>query len=125
MKKITYLLMIVTLSGCVSLTAEERDFSRQLEEQDITVDRPCGVWEAPASPAAAGALNLLPGFGNFYLASGNGGEGGQYLVGFANLLLWPWSILWGIPEATIDAQTINQRELNYYCKKSDYLVLRK
>ena len=106
--------MILTLSGCVSLTAREREFSRQLAAKDITVDRPCGVWEAPANPAAAGALNLLPGFGNFYLAAGNGADNSQYLVGVANLLLWPWSIFWGVPEAAIDAETINERELIWH-----------
>ena len=77
-------------------------------------EKPAGEWERPASPAGAGALNLLPGFGNFYLASGNGGDGGHYLYGFLNLLTWPISVVWGIPEAAIDAETINERELVYY-----------
>ncbi len=113
---ISTIILLLSLSACTHLTAYEREFSRQLAAKNITVDRPCGVWEAPANPAAAGALNLLPGFGNFYLASGNGADNSQYLVGFANLLLWPWSIFWGVPEAAIDAGTLNQRELNYFCK---------
>ena len=33
---------------------------------------------------------------------------------FLNLLTWPISVVWGIPEAAIDAETINERELVYY-----------
>ncbi|MDX9788912.1 MAG: hypothetical protein RBT11_19205 [Desulfobacterales bacterium] len=65
-------------------------------------------------PAAAGVLNILPGFGNFYLASGTD-ESSQWLYGFLNLLSWPVSVVWGIPEAAIDANTINKKEtVNYY-----------
>ena len=59
-------------------------------------------------------MNILPGFGNFYLAVGNGGDSSYYLYGALNLLFWPISVLWGIPEATIDANRINERELIYY-----------
>lgn len=102
------------LIGCTTLTHQERNTLRSLQAEGITVDKPVGNWERPASPAGAGALNLLPGFGNFYLASGNGGDSSQYLYGFLNLLTWPISILWGIPEAAIDANRINKRELIYY-----------
>jgi hypothetical protein len=87
-----------------------------LKGQGVTVDRPAGSWERPANPAGAGALNLLPGFGNFYLASGNGGDSSHYLYGTINLLFWPISILWGVPEAAIDANNINEREMLYYYK---------
>ena len=46
----------------------------------------------------------------------NGGDGNQYLYGFLNLLTWPISVVWGIPEAGIDANTINQRELIHFYK---------
>ena len=41
-------------------------------------------------------------------------EKSHYLYGFLNLLTWPLSIIWGIPEAAIDANTINERELVYF-----------
>ena len=59
---------------------------------------------------------MLPGIGNFYLAIGNGGDSSHYLYGTLNLLTWPVSVLWGVPEAIVDANTINQRELVYYYK---------
>ena len=105
MQKTLFLAASLLLASCTSLTHQERNTLRSLQAQGITVDKPVGNWEAPASPAGAGALNLLPGFGNFYLASGNAGDSGQYLYGFLNLLTWPISILWGIPEAAIDAGT--------------------
>lgn len=115
MKKILLTLTIVGfLSACTSLTHQERQTLQSLKAQGITVEKPVGTWERPASPAGAGSLNLLPGFGNFYLATGNCGDGNQYLYGFLNLLTWPISIVWGIPEAAIDANRINERELIYY-----------
>lgn len=54
------------------------------------------------------------GFGNFYLASGNGADSSHWLYGLLNLLTWPLSILWGVPEAAIDANRINEREMIYY-----------
>ena len=53
-------------------------------------------------PVLAGVLNILPGFGNFYLAYGTQ-QSGQWGIGLFNLLLWPISPIWGIPEAAIDA----------------------
>lgn len=107
-------IMAACLSACTTLTHQEKNTLYSLKAQGITVEKPAGNWETPASPAGAGALNLLPGFGNFYLASGNGGDSSQYLYGFLNLLTWPISVIWGIPEASIDANRINERELIYF-----------
>lgn len=107
-------IMAICLSACTTLTHQEKNTLYSLKAQGITVEKPAGNWETPASPAGAGALNLLPGFGNFYLASGNGGDSSQYLYGFLNLLTWPISVIWGIPEASIDANRINERELIYF-----------
>ena len=86
-----------------------------MEYRGITVDRAPGGWQQPASPLAAGLLNVLPGGGNFYLASGNAADSSHWVYGMVNLLFWPISILWGVPEATIDAGNINKREmLNFY-----------
>jgi hypothetical protein len=105
---------MVLLSACTNLTMQERQTLRSLKTQGITVDTPAGNWERPASPAGAALLNLLPGIGNFYLASGNGAQSEHALYGTLNLLTWPISILWGVPEGAIDAKTINERELIYY-----------
>lgn len=115
MKKFySLILAMALLSGCSSLSYTEKTAVRSLKSQGITVEKPVGPWEAPASVGAAGGLNLLPGVGNFYLASGEGAEKSHYLYGFLNLLTWPLSIVWGIPEAAIDANTINERELVYF-----------
>lgn len=114
MKKNFALAAFVILSACTTLTKSEHDQLQILKSHGITVDRPLGNYEKPAKPAAAGLLNLLPGFGNFYLASGNGAESGHWLYGAGNLLFWPFSILWGVPEAVVDANSINERELIYY-----------
>ena len=115
MKKILFsVLMAVYLSACTSLTRTEENQLRELKSYGISVYKPTGYWEKPASPVAAGLLNLLPGFGNFYLGAGNGADGMHVLYGFLNLLFWPLSVLWGVPEAAIDAGRINQRELIYY-----------
>lgn len=103
------------LIGCTSLTFQEQQELADLQYRGITVDRAPGGWQQPASPLTAGLLNLLPGGGNFYLASGNAGDSSHWTFGFLNLLTWPISILWGVPEAAIDAGNINKRDmLNFY-----------
>ena len=106
--------MICLFCACTHLTRQEEMQLRALRGQGVSVDKPLGPWEEPANPLAAAALNVLPGFGNFYLATGNGGDSSHYLYGVLNLLTWPISILWGIPEAALDANRINERELIYY-----------
>ncbi len=112
--KLFTVVIAVCLSACTTLTRMEENQLRELKSYGISVDRPTGYWEKPASPLAAGLLNLLPGIGNFYLGMGNGAESAHMLYGFLNFLLWPSSIIWGIPEAAIDAGRINERELIYY-----------
>ena len=114
MRNIFIFLLLLTVCACTTLTKQEQNNLRSLKAQGITVDRPLGSFERPANPGAAGALNLLPGIGNFYLAGGNGGDSSHWLYGCLNLLTWPFSILWGIPEAAVDANRINERELIYY-----------
>jgi len=105
---------IMLLSACTSLTMQEKQTLRSLKTYGITVDTPVGNWDRPASPAGAALLNILPGIGNFYLAAGNGGQSDHYLYGSLNLLFWPLSVVWGIPEGAVDANRINERELIYY-----------
>ena len=105
---------LIFLSACTSLTMQEKHTLRSLKTHGITVDTPTGNWERPANPAGTALLNLLPGIGNFYLASGNGGQSEHFLYGTLNLLTWPISVVWGIPEAAVDANRINERELIYF-----------
>ncbi len=114
MLKTCLIISTALLAACTTLTKQEQNNLRSLKAQGVTVDRPVGNFEPPANPGAAGALNLLPGIGNFYLASGNGGDSSHWLYGTLNLLTWPISILWGVPEAAVDANRINERELIYY-----------
>ena len=57
-------------------------------------------------PILAAALNLLPGFGNAYLE-----QWGPFV---GNLLFWPLSAIWGVPQAYIDANTLNKKETLYF-----------
>lgn len=103
------ILAMMFLSGCVSLS--------RTEEATLSELRSYGVSDTEVKEkngGTAGALNILPGFGNFYLAAGTD-EGEQWAYGFLNLLTWPASVLWGIPEAAIDANTMNKKAtVNYY-----------
>ena len=101
-------------AGCVSLSYVEKRELRELKSKGIDVDHGAGGFDAPNSIAAAGLLNVLPGFGNFYLAFGRGNDSVQGVYGIINLLLWPFSVIWGAPQAAIDAHTLNQRELLYF-----------
>lgn len=121
MKKTLLMLTALTLmSGCTTLTRQEQMQLQQLKSQGITLDKPAGNFEAPNSPLMAGALNLLPGVGNFYLAMGNGSDSAHALYGLGNLLFWPISVVWAIPEGAIDAINLNKREMIYYYKYDPY-----
>ena len=101
--------VLLLSTSCTHLNKQEQAKWRELQNLGVREsDNPV------ASPAMAGGLNILPGFGNFYLAAGNGGDSTQWLYGALNLVTWPVSILWGVPEAVIDANAINKRELIYY-----------
>jgi len=102
------------LQGCSGLSPAEKQSYRSFQSQGITIDNPVGLWEKPASSWAAGALNLLPGCGNYYLACGNAGDGEHFVLGFVNMLFWPISAVWGIPEAAVDANNINKRDMLHF-----------
>lgn len=115
MKKTLLLATVLfSIASCTTLTHQEKRQLEQLRAHGITIDRPAGSWSEPASPAIAGALNILPGFGNFYLASGNASESSHWIYGGLNLITWPFSIFWGVPEAAIDAGAINKRDMLYF-----------
>lgn len=96
-------------TACVSANRQEKKIITELEIYGIDTQS-----EKIKNPGLAGALNLLPGFGNFYLAAGTQ-ESAEWPIGFINLLLWPASVIWGVPIAAIDANTINEKATaNYY-----------
>lgn len=101
------------LSGCISLPRDHEQKLRALEGYGIS---PTAVERK--SPGTAAALNILPGVGNFYLAYGTH-ESGQWTVGALNLLFWPLSIVWAIPQGAIDATSINKMETIYYYTNSN------
>ncbi len=94
--------------SCMSLSSSEKKTLKELNSYGIKSEA-----IEIKKPVTAGALNLLPGFGNFYLAFDEK-ESGQVLLGIVNFLLWPTSIIWGVAEATIDAGTMNKRETAFY-----------
>ena len=115
MKKLI-LIASLLLVACSSLTYSERIELEQLKAHGITTNTPLGLWKKPAKPATAGALNLILGFGNFYLASKDDGETNNNVYGVLNLFTWPISIFWGVPQAYIDAKTINKKQMLYFYK---------
>ncbi len=118
MYKIILALIITStlLLACTSLTFHEQQELSELQYKGISIDRGPRGWQKPANPPVAGMLNILPGFGNFYLANGNASESSHWIYGVLNLLTWPLSIIWGVPEATIDADNINKRDMLNYLK---------
>ncbi len=95
--RVAHCAVVVTflLTGCRGLEV--------WQEAGLQNVKNCGLPEfSPKSPAAAGVLNLLPGIGDAY-----NGEWGAFA---ANFLLWPASIVWGIPEAAVTASNINKQE---------------
>lgn len=115
MKKVLVLVICITLlTSCSGLNRLEQSQLRKLEAHGVTIDHPVGDYEKPASPIVAGLLNILPGIGNFYLGCGNAAEPPHIVYGVLNLLWWPFSVVWAIPEAAIDANNINKRDMIYY-----------
>ena len=111
-KAVANLIILVPLalvSACANLGSSEKEFLKELRSLGIPDDE-----QQVKSPPVAGALNILPGFGNFYLAYGTT-ESDQWMVGGLNLLTWPLSVLWGVPQGALDATTINKKATaNYY-----------
>jgi len=100
--------LVFLAAGCASLGHQERSTLRELKSVGISPTE-----QTIKNPYLAGGLNLFPGFGNFYLGIG-ADEPVQILYGVLNFIFWPPSILWGVPQATIDAVTLNKRETAFY-----------
>jgi len=100
--------LLLSSTGCLSLSRGEKATLTELKYHGVKSDE-----VSVKSPAAGAALNILPGFGNFYLATGEG-DSSMWLYGFLNLLTWPVSVIWGIPEGAVDADIINARATAEY-----------
>lgn len=92
------LLLVVMLSGCVSLTQSEKNAVYELKSYGV---KTCDV--KIKNPAVAAWLCLLPMAGYWYLAYGS-----------EEKYLWsvvPFTWFWSIPAAYSDAVTLNKKEL--------------
>jgi hypothetical protein len=108
--RLLFCLLPLLLIGCASLSRTEKGVIRELESYGI----PSDTIQVKDS-TAAGFLNILPGFGNFYLALDTD-EHDEWLYGGLNLVTWPVSILWGVPQGYNNATILNQRETAYFYK---------
>ena len=102
--KLNALLLAIMLSGCMSLTQSEKNAVYELKSYGVNT---CDV--KIKDPAVAAWLNLMPGVGHFYLASGSE-EKQLWGMAFFNLFTWPLSWCWGIPGAYSDAEVLNKKE---------------
>jgi len=98
--------LCVLSAGCVSLRTYEKQEYAELERQLTGAGLET---EKAKDPILAACLNLLPGFGNAYLE-----QWGPFV---GNLLFWPVSCVWGVPQAYIDANTLNKQETLYYYQR--------
>jgi hypothetical protein len=100
--------MMIPMVGCVTLKVSEKYQYEGIEKRLTNVGlQP----ERVKDPALAGTLNILPGFGNAYL-----GQWGLFAV---NLLFWPISVVWGIPQAASDASVLNKQSTIYFYSEGE------
>jgi hypothetical protein len=101
MKRLVLVAAAVVISAaCNTLSPiEQQQYENLQEEGAEPVEK--------KQPAVAGGLNLLIGIGDIY-----NGEYGAFAL---DLLLWPYSILWGVPQGVITASNINKKAtIAYY-----------
>lgn len=94
---------VLVLCGCVQVTPVEQIALNEIEAQGYS---PTTVQEV--SPTAAGLLSILPGGGEFYIAASTDDDR-FWWYGAGNLITWPLSILWGVPQSSTDANRINRK----------------
>jgi hypothetical protein len=114
LKLVVVFMLASTMVGCISLSYTEKNELKYLKSNGIDTAHARGGYDTPNSVWGAGLLNILPGFGNFYLAFGRGNDPVQGIYGVFNLLFWPISIVWAAPQGAIDAHTLNEREMLYF-----------
>jgi len=91
------------LAGCAHMTPAQRDLWDEL----VAKGEPIAGYPVPA---LSGVLSVLPGGGQF--------ANGQIGLGIVNLIFWPFSTLWGLPSAILDAGTLRKmRSVEAYLQK--------
>lgn len=112
MKRLVICLMLaLTLGGCVTLSAQDEKTAQELKSYGLKPS-----WTQPKNVFLAGFLNVLPFAGNLYLSAGKDGDADQVSYGVLNFFfIYPISILWAVPQAAIDAHTLNKKAfVDYY-----------
>lgn len=109
--------MLALCASCAGLTPREQGQARQLREAGIS-ETEMGTKKG----WVAGTLNIIPGMGNFYLATGKD-SGSQIIYGIVNIIpcwvLWPLTCAWSVPQAAVDAGNINRRKTIVYFFETD------
>ncbi len=110
-RAIVCLMIVLTLGGCVSLSAQDEKTAQELKSYGLKQS-----WTQPKNVFLAGLLNVLPFAGNLYLSAGKDGDSDQVAYGVLNFFfIYPISILWAVPQAAIDAHTLNKKVfVDYY-----------
>jgi hypothetical protein len=102
------LVLATTFSGCASMSPYEKNAFREIEDVGIKCEK-------VAEPGTAAVLNIFPGVGDIYLAAGNGANPTNWGAFALDLLFWPISIAWAVPQGAITADTVNKKEcVGYY-----------
>ena len=104
-------MIALTLGGCVTLSAQDEKTAQELKSYGLKPS-----WTQPKNVFLAGFLNVLPFAGNLYLSAGKDCDADQVSYGVLNFFfIYPISILWAVPQAAIDAHTLNKKAfVDYY-----------
>ncbi|MBI4567473.1 MAG: hypothetical protein HY719_03660 [Planctomycetes bacterium] len=100
---------LASLCSCVTMSSFEEHAQVELEREGLPVPH-----EETVNPAVAGVLNGFFGIGSCHLAA-ESGNWHMALVAVFEVFTWPFSVPFAVPQAVIDANTINvQQSLLYY-----------
>ena len=92
-------LVLLCTTACNSLSQLEQQRYKNLIAQGATPQR-------IHSPMLAGFLNVAPGIGDIH-----NGEWGAFVL---DLLLWPYSVPWAVPQAIVTANNYNKKATIIY-----------
>jgi len=111
MKNLIFILLaLFLLQGCASMDHTELARFDELQASGVVCD------EVVNAPTAV-TLNLLPGFGDIYLATGDYANEGNWGAFALDFLMWPISIVWAMPQANMTANSINKKDCIYRNRK--------